>query len=195
MAVPSPFPAPSKSELRAEGLRRRKAFAASLSLRSRVAQEDALAQRILPEIARARVVALYYALYSEISPMPLLASFAPEQTWVLPWFADRNAPMMWRQGEMLEKGPWGVMQPSETAAALTPDVVIVPIVLADRAGARIGHGKGHYDRALTRLRERGPVRLIGAGWDCQIVDELIPADPWDVPLDAIATPKEWIICA
>ena len=33
-----------------------------------------------------------------------------------------------------------------------PDVVIVPLVFADRTGTRIGHGKGHYDRALAHLR-------------------------------------------
>ena len=60
------------------------------------------------------------------------------------------------------------------------------------AGNRIGQGQGHYDRALARLRESGAVRTIGIGWDVQVWDSGIPADPWDVPLDAVATPQIWI---
>ena len=75
-------------------------------------------------------------------------------------------------------------------------MVLVPLVLADRRGTRIGHGKGHYDRALSHLREGGrPVFTIGLGWDARSVDEPIPADPWDITLDAVATPEEWIACA
>jgi 5-formyltetrahydrofolate cyclo-ligase len=87
-----------------------------------------------------------------------------------------------------------VLQPAAIAPPIVPDLVIVPLVLADRSGTRIGHGQGHYDRALAHLREAGPVFTIGIGWDAQIVDEPLPRDPWDVPLDAIATPKEWISC-
>ena len=38
------------------------------------------------------------------------------------------------------------------------------------------------------------VFTIGLGWEPQILDDPIPADPWDMPLDAIATPAEWIAC-
>jgi 5-formyltetrahydrofolate cyclo-ligase len=47
---------------------------------------------------------------------------------------------------------------------------------------------------LSHLREGGTVYTIGLAWEMQILDEAIPADPWDMPLDAIATPKEWITC-
>jgi 5-formyltetrahydrofolate cyclo-ligase len=87
-----------------------------------------------------------------------------------------------------------VLQPAGSADALAPDTVLVPLVAGDRAGRRIGHGKGHYDRALAHLREGGAVFTIGLAWEHQILDGAIPADPWDVPLDAIATPGEWIDC-
>ena len=89
-----------------------------------------------------------------------------------------------------------MLQPPAEAETLAPDLVLVPLVLADRRGTRIGHGKGHYDRALAHLREGGqPVLTIGLGWDDQILDGPIQRDPWDMQLDAIATPKEWIQCA
>ena len=194
MAVPSPSPTPSKSELRAEGLRLRRAFARSLIPELRVELEDALAQRVLPHLIAARVVAAYHPLRDEISPYPILAGLGEGQHGALPWFAHRDARMIWREAPASEPSPWGVLQPPPEAEALAPDIVLVPLVLADRKGTRIGHGKGHYDRALSHLRESNPVFTIGLGWESQIVEGPIPADPWDMKLDAIATPKEWIQC-
>ena len=193
MAVPSPSPATSKHELRAEGLRRRRGFARSLTPALRGELEEALARLVLPHLIAARVVAAYHPLRDEISPDAILAGLGAGQRAALPWFADRDARMLWREAPAAEPSPWGVLQPPAEAAALAPDVVLVPLVLADRQGTRIGHGKGHYDRALSYLREGGgPVFTIGLGWADQIVDDPIPADPWDMRLDAIATPREWI---
>jgi 5-formyltetrahydrofolate cyclo-ligase len=193
MAVPSP--SPSKSELRAEGLRRRRDFARSLTPGLRAGLEAALARLVLPHLAGARIVGAYHPLQDEISPLAILAGLAEGQRHGIPWFADRDARFLWREGPASEASPWGVLQPSAEAEALAPDIVLVPVVLADRHGVRIGHGKGHYDRALAHLREGGrPVITIGLAWETQVIDEAIPADPWDMRLDAIATPEEWIQC-
>jgi 5-formyltetrahydrofolate cyclo-ligase len=195
MAVPSPSP-PTKSSLRAEGLRRRRDFARSLTPELRAELEAALADRVLPHLLTPRIVAAYHPLRDEISPYPLLERLGAGQRAALPWFAHRDARMLWREAPATEPSPWGVLQPPASAQALAPDIVLVPLVLADRGGTRIGHGKGHYDRALSYLREaKGPVFTIGLGWDDQLIDGPIPADPWDMKLDAIATPKEWIRCA
>ena len=194
MAVPSPS-SPSKSELRAEGLRLRREFARSLTPELRGELEEALARLVLPHLITARTVAAYHPLRDEISPYPILAGLVGGQRAALPWFADRDARMLWREAPAAEPSPWGVLQPPAAAEALAPDVVLVPLVLADRGGTRIGHGKGHYDRALSHLRDGGrPVLTIGLGWDDQVVDGPIPRDPWDIQLDAIATPKEWLQC-
>jgi 5-formyltetrahydrofolate cyclo-ligase len=194
MAVPSP--SLTKAELRAEALQRRKAFAASLTPELRAELQDALAGIALPHLAGAGIVGAYHPLRDEISPLPILAGLAPGQRYGLPWFADRDARFLWREGPAAEPSPWGVLQPSAGAEALAPDVVLVPVVLADRRGFRIGHGKGHYDRALAHLRESGGrVFTIGLAWDSQVIDEPLPADPWDIRLDALATPKEWMACA
>jgi 5-formyltetrahydrofolate cyclo-ligase len=192
MAVPSP--SPSKSDLRAEGLKRRRDFARSLAPGLRAELEAQLAQRVLPHLIEARIVAAYHPLRDEISPYPLLDALGAGQQWALPWFARHDERMIWRAGPATEPSPWGVLQPAPTAPPVTPDIVIVPVVFADRSGTRIGHGKGHYDRALAHLREAGPVFAVGIGWDSQVSEAPLPHDPWDVPLDAIATPGEWISC-
>ena len=193
MTVPSPTPS-SKEQMRADALARRKALAAALAPALRTELENKLAAIVLPHLLGARVVAGYHPMREEISPYPILDAIGGEQQAALPWFAGRDARMIFRQAPAVEAGPWRVLQPSGEAPALAPDLVLVPLVLADRSGARIGHGKGHYDRALSHLREAGPVFTIGICWEEQLIDEPIPADPWDVPLDAIATPREWLRC-
>ena len=154
-----------------------------------------MARIALPHLVHARVIGVYHPLRDEISPLPLIALLDSSQRVGFPWFADRDARFLWREGPATEPSPWGVLQPPGEAEALAPDVVLVPVVLADRRGTRIGHGKGHYDRALAHLREGGrPVFTIGLAWERQIVDAPIPADPWDMKLDALATPREWIAC-
>jgi len=184
----------TKARLRAEALARRRDFARSLTAELRAELEARLAELVLPHLHGAGVIAFYHPLKDEISPYGLMDRLAPGQRAVLPWFLDRDARMLWREAPATEPSPWGVLQPSAEAEALAPDLVLVPLVAADRHGRRIGHGKGHYDRALAHLREAGPVRTIGLCWEAQLLDHDIPADPWDMPLGAIATPKEFLTC-
>ena len=187
-------PVSDKSALRTEGLKRRRDFARSLDDELRASLEAELARRVLPHLIEARVIAAYHPLRDEISPYPLLDQLGPGQSQALPWFARHDERMIWRAGPATVPSPWGVLQPSASAPPAIPDVVIVPLVFADRHGTRIGHGQGHYDRALAHLREAGTVYAIGIGWDAQISDEPLPRDAWDIPLDAVATPGEWISC-
>ena len=193
MAVPSPSP-PGKAGLRAEALARRRDYARSLAPELRASLEAELAAIVLPRLIAAKIVAGYHPLKAEISAYPILAGLGDGQRAVLPWFVDRDSRMMFREAPALEPSPWGMLQPPASAEALAPDTILVPLVAADRAGTRIGHGKGHYDRAIAHLREGGTVFTIGLAWEPQILDDPIPADPWDMRLDAIATPAEWIDC-
>ncbi|HZG08542.1 MAG TPA: 5-formyltetrahydrofolate cyclo-ligase [Allosphingosinicella sp.] len=181
--------------MRSEALARRRAFARSLAPGLRGELEAALARIVIPHLLSARIVAGYHPLRDEISPYPILDALGADQRAALPWFLHRDARMLFREAPAAEPSPWGVLQPPAFAEAMAPDTVLVPLVAADRHGNRIGHGKGHYDRALSHLREGGPVFTIGLAWEHQIVDEMLDPDPWDVPLDVIATPAEWITCS
>lgn len=194
MAVPSPSPA-AKSDMRAEMLARRRAFAAGLTPARRAELEAALAGHVLPLLSDARIVAAYCAMDDEIDVQPILAGLRADQRAAFPWFAARGADMIWREGPPAERGQLGILQPAAAAEALDPDLVLVPLVAADRHGTRIGFGKGHYDKALARRRAKGPVATIGICWDVQLSDTALPADPWDFPLDIVVTPSGLIRCA
>jgi 5-formyltetrahydrofolate cyclo-ligase len=192
MVVPS---LPTKSELRKDALLLRQSYAQALWPETRRSLEAQLAEIVLPHLLTARIIAAYHPLRDEISPYPIIEGLGHGQRVAFPWFAGRDSRMIWREGPVMETSPWGVLQPGGDAEALAPDLVLVPLVKGDRTGMRIGHGKGHYDRALSHLREAGgPVFTIGLAWEPQISDEPLPRDPWDISLDAIATPKEWISC-
>ena len=79
-----------------------------------------------------------------------------------------------------------MMQPKRSSPVVEPDLILVPLIAIDGSGTRLGRGKGHYDRALARLRKSG-ARLVGIGWAPQRLTEEIPADDWDIPLDAFAS--------
>ena len=62
------------------------------------------------------------------------------------------------------------------------DMIVVPLVAFDRAGARLGYGGGCYDRYLPMLSPA--CQIIGIAFDEQRVDH-IPTDAHDLPLPHI----------
>lgn len=62
------------------------------------------------------------------------------------------------------------------------DLIVVPGVLFDRKGYRIGFGGGYYDRYLADYRNQ-TVALVS---EIQLVDEL-PKETFDIPVQQLAT--------
>ena len=198
MVVPSPpfSPGPwpemeplSKESLRRAALDARKAFVRTLSDADRALLEQRLAQQLTSLCTEARVVGGYAPLGSEISPLLAIEEArAVGRIVAFPAFDDPAKPFKFRAGDPLEAGPFGIMQPKKRTPMVEPDLILVPLIAIDGRGTRLGRGKGHYDRALVRLRKSG-ARLVGVGWPMQRLSETIPADDWDVPLDAFASPE------
>jgi 5-formyltetrahydrofolate cyclo-ligase len=73
---------------------------------------------------------------------------------------------------------------------LAPFMILVPALLVDRHGNRLGKGGGSYDRALERVPVGTPVVV------CLYDDEVgldVPVDPHDRPVTAAVTPTRWIL--
>jgi 5-formyltetrahydrofolate cyclo-ligase len=187
MVVPSPPPLSPKALLRAELRARRRAYAASLAPATRAALEADIARWLEPLLFAARVVAAYQPMKEEPNPLPALARAAElGKVTALPAFAARDSRMTFRPGQASEPGPWGLLQPPLDEPALAPDLLLVPLVGCDPRGNRIGMGQGHYDRALANLPPGA--RIVGIGWDLQLLSEPLEPDPWDRPLHAFASP-------
>ena len=178
----------SKSELRDRALRQRDATDRDF----RAAASAAIAARVMPMVAaRApRVLAAYVAMRSEVDPAAI-AAFAQARGAIvgLPVVLPGGGLAFRRHepGQPLVPGGFGTMVPDETAPLVDPDMMIVPLVGFDRAGTRLGYGKGHYDRTIAALRGRGLApALVGIAFSVQEV-ESIPHEPHDVRLDHVVT--------
>jgi len=194
----SPGPRPEMEPLSKESLRRaaldaRKAFVRTLSDADRARLEQRLAEHLTSLCAHSKVVGGYAPLGSEISPsLAMEEARAVGRIVAFPAFRNPAKPFRFLAGDPLEAGLFGMMQPRLSAPTVEPDLIFVPLIAVDGKGTRLGRGKGHYDRALPRLRKNG-ARLVGVGWPIQRLVDTIPADDWDVPLDAFASADgiEW----
>ena len=191
--VPSPPLPLSKEALRSAALDARKAFVRTLDDASRALLEQKLAEHLTAVCASARVVAGYSPMGSEISPLLAIEEARSVGAVVaFPAFHNPAKPFRFVAADPAIPGPFGILQPKPTAPPVDPDLILVPLIAVDPHGARLGRGKGHYDRVIGRLKRSG-ARLIGVGWQMQRLEDTIPTDPWDVHLDAFASPDgiEW----
>jgi len=164
----------------------RRAYVAGLAPGERAALEAALGAIVRPYLPAGAIIGSYAPHGGEIDP----ARIAPGAT--LPWFADAMGECVFRPGPATQRGPFGVRQPSQRGAPVQPTVIFTPLLAADTRGYRLGQGGGHYDRLLAGLPDRAAVMVIGVAWDMQIIPH-VPDDPWDMALDAVATPTRWIV--
>jgi 5-formyltetrahydrofolate cyclo-ligase len=85
---------------------------------------------------------------------------------------------------------YGITEPKEgTAALIQPeeiDLVLVPMLICDNEGYRVGYGKGFYDRYLARCRE--DILTIGFSY-FEPVEKIIDTQAFDVPLNYCITPE------
>lgn len=87
----------------------------------------------------------------------------------------------------LEMHALGFQQPAASAPAVVSDdidVVLLPGLVFDRSGGRLGRGRGYYDRFLEQLP--AGVARIGVTSEATIVDE-VPMDEHDQRVDWIVT--------
>jgi 5-formyltetrahydrofolate cyclo-ligase len=139
------------------------------------------------------IVATYVAIGGEADPTLFArAAHAAGCRLALPHVESREEPirfLAWHPDAPLARGPFALRQPHAHKPELAPDIVLTPLVGFDRRGNRVGQGAGHYDRAFAAYPAAW---RVGIAWSVQEVSALTP-DPWDVPLHAIATEKEWIM--
>ena len=182
----------AKAELRREAARRRDALPAEV----RQAAAEAIAARAFPvKITPGLVFAGFMPLKSEINPLPLMKKFSTVGARLaLPRIVGRGSPLSmraWDFGAVLDRGQWGIREPTADAPEVDPDVLLVPLLAFDRAGYRIGYGAGYYDMTIKRLRELKAVVAIGIAFAAQEVPK-VPTTPRDERLDIVLTERETI---
>lgn len=185
----------ARRRLRQEMRAARAAFAAALRPEVRMALARAIAARVVPHLPSGpAVLGTFAPLPGEPDPAPV-AEAARALGWRIayPRVAGPEAPLSFHLADLRELAPGfrAIPEPGAHLPAVTPSVLLVPLLAADPAGNRLGQGGGHYDRTLAALRARGPLVAIGLAWDLQIVPA-VDRLAFDQPLDAIATPTRFL---
>ena len=174
--------------------RREAALAArrALSPQERERRGETICHRLmeLPEIQTAKTVFSYLAMADE-------ASLAALHRWAWERGKTLAFPVIGEPGEMeafapleenaFETGRFGIRSPIPAKSRLISpgeiDLVLVPCVAFDGAGARLGMGGGYYDRYLPRC---GSALRLGVAFECQHM-ETVAKQAHDAALDMAVT--------
>ena len=142
----------------------------------------------IPEYRDASSIGCYYAVGSEAPTQQIILYIRSSGRLVcLP--RVRNESLEFAavsEPSDLVKGELGILEPTlECKTCDKPDVILVPTVGVARNGARLGRGRGFYDRYLANYDGVS----IGLAFSVQVVNR-VPEENHDVPLSWIVTEDE-----
>jgi 5-formyltetrahydrofolate cyclo-ligase len=182
-------PAAIKDRIRQEAFSRRDALPKDF----RRAAARAIAQRALtlPELKDVQPVGGYWPIRSEADPRPLMRALLRrgQDVALSQILHPRLSWRLWRPGDPLVKGGFGVREPGPDAPECFPVALLVPLAAFDRKGGRVGYGKGHFDRSIANLSELHPVLTVGLAYAAQEIEQA-PVEEHDRRLDLIVTEAE-----
>lgn len=90
-------------------------------------------------------------------------------------------------------GPFGVLEPTEDSPLVTLQEIrglLIPGLVFNKNGSRLGKGKGFYDKTLSNYKGI----KVGVGFDFQISTSPIPTEEHDVTMDLLVTESGLIDC-
>lgn len=181
----------TKKEFRETILHKRR----SLSFNQRQSANQQIMLNVIqrPEIIEANVICSYVSVAEEVDTHGILEKlFELGKTVVVPKVNKGKTVTLYKIPSLkkLTPGSFHILEPEESDQSVQPfdvDAFIVPGVVFDYRGHRIGWGKGYYDKLLTGVTKP----RIGLAFACQLVSS-IPYSPYDKVMTTIITEKEII---
>ena len=152
----------------------------------------------LPSYVRAKTVMYYINVRSEVRTRhDLPHALTLGKKIIVPWCNEQGELELFHLENMdeLAIGMYKILEPKQELRALPAkqvkaeelDLIMVPGVAFARDGARMGHGKGYYDKLLQHARLDAP--LVALAFECQLFPE-IPTAAHDIFMDMIITERE-----
>lgn len=158
-----------------------------------------------PLFLRAQHIALYIPVRGELDVRALRQYAQRHQRFYLPVLSPLVHQGLvfieWHTHTPFTHNRFGIPEPVFHASACKParalDLVMTPLLATDQQGNRLGMGGGYYDRTFAfkkhhhttkNTRQRRPL-LLGVCYPFQ-QQPALPTQPWDIPLDALATPRK-----
>ena len=189
--------ATEKQRLREERLAARE----TLSEQERSVLDDCITQKLLetPEYAEAITVLTYVSVSSEVSTrMFIERALCDGKTVAVPRCLPgyRLEFVAITSLEQLVVAPFNLLEPSRELPALIEDqmsnaICIVPALLVDTKGYRLGYGAGFYDRFLSTYSGK----KICLAYQQNLSKTMLPHTEFDVPVDMVITESGVLTCA
>lgn len=147
-------------------------------------------EHVLATLPAGAAIGLYASMRTELSTAPLAAVAAARGLVIAYPRTAANHTMVFHRVAVddaadLALGRFGIPEPSPDAPVVGLDelaVIVVPALLFDRAGYRLGWGGGWYDATLPHTH----ALRVGFALEAQIVDE-VPRAPHDEPVHVVVT--------
>ena len=186
-----------KQRLREERLAAREA----LSEQERFVLDDRITQKLLAisEYAEATTVLTYVSVSSEVSTrMFIECALRDGKTVAVPRCLPGHCLefVAITSLDQLIAAPFGLLEPPKELRALTEEqmdasICIVPALLVDTKGYRLGYGAGFYDRFLSMY----PGKKICLAYQQNLSRETLPHTAFDVVVDVVITESDVLTCA
>ena len=158
--------------------------------------QHAIAAHDWPTLLGGTRVTCYVSMASEPPTNELLVTLANSNISVWVPIMKKGRALEWGKiSDELVVNDFGVAEPraDDTFDLASVTALIIPAQRAGRDGSRLGRGAGYYDRALAKIpshQDGGPKRIVLVFDD--EVDDTVPCDEWDQPMDQIVTPSQVI---
>jgi len=147
---------------------------------------------LLPEFINAKTIAFYVSKGSEVFTHNIIKELLGEKRILVPKTMDNEIVFSEIDSfDELKPGRFDILEPVEIKEVNHDeiDLIIVPGIVFDKKGHRIGYGYGYYDKILKKIN----CKKIGLAFSLQIVDN-IPKEEYDVAVDKVITEEEVIDC-
>lgn len=186
-----------KQRLREEHLAAREV----LSEQERSVLDNRITQKLLAtsEYAEATTVLTYVSVSSEVSTrMFIECALRDGKTVAVPRCLPGHCLefVAITSLDQLIAAPFGLLEPPKELPALTEEqmdasICIVPALLIDTKGYRLGYGAGFYDRFLSTY----PGKKICLAYQQNLSRTTLPHTAFDVAVDVVITESEVLTCA
>jgi 5-formyltetrahydrofolate cyclo-ligase len=150
------------------------------------------------EYKESQVIFYYISYDNEVYTHDMIKNSLLEEKDIVVPFSDKKTRTLilskLDKWEDLEIGSYDILEPKKECMKKTSidniDLIIVPGVVFDKKGNRIGHGMGYIDNLLKDSNYR---KHIGLSFELQLVD-FIPKEKHDILVNKIITEKRIINC-
>lgn len=155
-----------------------------------LARSQKIAKRLLElePVQKAKAVMGFYSIRNEVNLMPFMEQMKQAgKTVLFPRVIDSKLmePVVYQSLDQMNPGFQGILEPRGAAFPTEDiDVVLVPGLVFDARGYRLGYGAGYYDRFLPKLKNNA--FACGVCYEFQVVDNVYPHDQ-DIAVNWVLT--------